>query len=93
MCNSKGKFTLGLFVGAVIGAASVYLSKKENRERLVEDLTTGYDKALEGIDKAKDSVVERYYEAKERFKKCTKELEEETEGYIEEIEEMLEDAE
>ncbi len=88
MSSSSGKFSLGLLLGAALGAAAVYFSDKEKRERFSDDLSDGLNRAKEGVDRAKDSLVERYYEAKDRYIKCGEELEEETEELINEIEEL-----
>lgn len=80
MSNSSGKFTLGLLFGAVLGAAATYLSDKEKRERLSEDLASG-------MDKAKDTLLENYEEAKARYEKACKRLRKETDELLESAEE------
>ncbi len=80
MSNSSGKFTLGLLLGAMAGAAAAYFSDKEKRERFSEDFATG-------VDKAKDVLLENYEEAKKRYEKACKRLRKETDELLESAEE------
>lgn len=82
MANSNGKFALGLFVGAFVGAAIAYLSDRDKRERLSDDLSCTFDKA-------KDGLVEGYYEAKERYQNYRDKLSNRTEQLLEEVRDEL----
>ncbi len=81
MANSSGKFTLGLLLGAVAGAAAAYFSDKDKRERFSEDFS-------EGVERAKDTLLDNYEEAKVRYEKARKRLMKETEELIDDANEL-----
>lgn len=84
MANSNGKFALGLFIGAIVGAAAAYLSDREKREKLSDDLSCTFDKARDGL-------VEGYYEAKDRYQSYRNKLSNRTEELLDEVRDELHD--
>ena len=52
--NNTGRIALGIALGAAIGAAITYLSDRDKRDRLYDDLSTT-------ADRTRDSLVEGYY--------------------------------
>lgn len=82
--NGSGKFALGLLLGAVFGAVAVYLSDKNKRETLVDDLSST-------VDRTRDSLIEGYYEAKNRYNEYRERISGNADRLIAEVREELED--
>lgn len=71
MSKKQAKTGLIAFLaGAAAGAAALFLSKKENREKTKQVLEDGVEKAKE----VKDEIVEGSKEAKEKVEKKVKEV-------------------
>lgn len=75
---SKGNFFLGVLLGAAAGAAAAYFSDRRKRELFAENVSSGYERARDGI-------VEGYYEAKERYQRYRNRLTSETQELVDEL--------
>ena len=82
--NNTGRIVLGLTIGAAIGAAITYLSDRDKRDRLYDDLSTT-------ADHTRDSLVEGYYEDKDRFETYRDKLQKRGEKFAEEVEEQFDE--
>ena len=82
--NNTGRIALGLALGAAIGAAIPYLSDRDKRDRLYDDLSTT-------ADRTRDSLVEGYYEAKDRFETYRDKLQKRGAKFAEEVEEQFDE--
>lgn len=82
--NNTGRIALGLALGAAIGAAITYLSDRDKRDRLYDDLSTT-------ADRTRDSLVEGYYEAKDRFETYRDKLQKRGAKFAEEVEEQFDE--
>ncbi len=84
--KNGAKFGLGLIIGAAIGATLAYLSDKEKRDDLLDNLSTATDKAKDGLITGYYEAKEKYLEYKDKICKETSKLEEATEILNDEIE-------
>lgn len=83
--NNTGRIALGIALGAAIGAAITYLSDRDKRDRLYDDLSTT-------ADRTRDTLVEGYYEAKDRFETYRDKLQKRGEEFAEEeVEEQFDE--
>ena len=82
--NNTGRIALGIALGAAIGAAITYLSDRDKRERLYDDLNTT-------ADRTRDTLVEGYYDAKDKFETYRDKLMKRGEYLAEDLEEDFED--
>lgn len=82
--NGSGKFALGVLFGAVLGAVAVYLSDKNRRDTIVDNISST-------VDRTRDSLVEGYYEAKNRYNEYRERISSGTDRLIAEVREELED--
>lgn len=67
MNNGNAKLIWGFIAGAVAGAAAVYLSDKERREKLVEDI-------VDAADVVKDNAKDAYYAALIKGRRAKRDL-------------------
>ena len=82
--NNTGRIALGIAIGAAIGAAITYLSDREKRDQLYDDLSTT-------ADRTRDSLIEGYYEAKDRFETYRDKLRKRGSRFAEEVEEQFDE--
>lgn len=82
--NNTGRIALGIAIGAAISAAITYLSDRDKRDRLYDDLSTT-------ADRTRDSLVEGYYEAKDKFETYRDKLQKRGAKFAEEVEEQFDE--
>ncbi len=82
--NNTGRIALGIAIGAAIGSAITYLSDRDKRDQLYDDLSTT-------ADRTRDTLVEGYYEAKDRFETYRDKLRKRSKDFAEEVEEQFDE--